>query len=179
MKDRPEVYIDLSAIAKGYAVDRVAALLEDEGFAHFMVEIGGEVKTAGSNPDGNGWRIALERPEGNRVVHDEVLTLSGIALATSGDYRNFREIEGERFGHTLDPRTGAPVTHGLAAVTVLHQQAVWADAYATAFMVLGAESGLQVASTLGIAARFVAREGGRTRETVAFARIAARAGGDF
>ena len=181
MKAHREVYIDLSAIAKGYAVDRLAALIERNGLEHFMVEIGGEIKLSGRNPGGTGWRIALERPDGDRIVPDEVLTLSDMALATSGNYRNFREIEGQRYGHTLDPRTGAPVMHRLAAVTVLHEDAVWADAYATALMVLGPESGTDLASNLGIAARFVLRNGGRTviYETPAYARIARGDGGGF
>jgi len=181
MKAHRDVYIDLSAIAKGYAVDRLAALIEHNGLEHFMVEIGGEIKLSGRNPGGTGWRIALERPDGDRIVPDEVLTLSDMALATSGNYRNFREIEGQRYGHTLDPRTGAPVTHRLAAVTVLHEDAVWADAYATALMVLGPESGPDLASNLGIAARFVLRDGGRTVicETPAYERIARGDSGGF
>ena len=178
-KAHREVYIDLSAIAKGYAVDRLAAILEQDSFEHFMVEIGGEIKLRGHNPGGTGWRIALERPDGDRIVPGEVLTLSDMALATSGNYRNFREIDGQRYGHTLDPRTGVPVTHQLAAVTVLHEDAVWADAYATALMVLGPESGPERASDLGIAARFISRDGGRTviRVTPAYARIARGDGG--
>ncbi len=181
MKAHRDVYIDLSAIAKGYAVDRLAALLHRDGFEHFMVEIGGEIKLSGHNPGGSGWRIALERPDGDRIVPDEVLTLSDMALATSGNYRNFREIDGQRYGHTLDPRTGAPVTHRLAAVTVLHEDAVWADAYATAFVVLGPENGLAVASDLGIAARFILRDGGRAvnQETTAYARMARGVGDDY
>ncbi len=181
MKAHRDIYIDLSAIAKGYAVDRLAALLQRDGFEHFMVELGGEIKLSGHNPGGSGWRIALERPDGDRIVPDEVLTLSDMALATSGNYRNFREIDGQRYGHTLDPRTGAPVTHRLAAVTVLHEDAVWADAYATALMVLGPESGPDLASGLGIAARFILWDGKGTviRETPAYAHIGRDVGGDY
>jgi len=150
------VEIDLSAIAKGYAVDRVAAALEDAGADRYMVEVGGEIRARGSNRQGEPWRLAVERPTttASRTVQ-RILPLSDGALATSGDYRNFYEIDGRRYSHTLDPRTGAPVTHSLASVSVLAPDCAAADAWATAFMVLGPEAGHTLAEARNIAALFL------------------------
>lgn len=142
------VTADLSAIAKGWAVDEVAQLLRDRGMENFMVEIGGEVVTGGETPRG-AWRIGIERPQlDNGRGVQSVVELSDIGMATSGDYRNYREHEGRRVSHTIDARTGRPIEHGLASVTVLHPECAMADAYATALNVLGPEEGMALAERL-------------------------------
>lgn len=161
VKAEPRLHIDLSAIAKGFAVDRVAAVLSAEGVADFMVEIGGEVAARGRNGRGQVWRIGVERPEDEgRAVHT-VVALADTALATSGDYRNFRLHDGVRLSHTIDPRLGRPITHDLASVSVVHPSCMTADALATAFEVLGPGPGLELADRLDIAALFLVREEGR------------------
>jgi thiamine biosynthesis lipoprotein len=158
-KGHPSLEVDLSAIAKGFGVDRVAEALEGAGFADFLVEVGGEVRAAGERPGGGPWRLAIERPEPDgRAVH-AVVELSGRAMATSGDYRSFYEEGGERLTHIVDPRLGRPVSHGLASVSVLHDEAALADAWATAITVLGPEEGLRVAAAEGLAAYLIVRTG--------------------
>ena len=151
----PELYLDLSAIAKGYAVDQVAILLEKYGMLDYMIEIGGELSLRGHNINDQPWRIAVEKPaEGNRMIQ-KVLPLSDVSLATSGDYRNYFELEGVRFSHTIDPRTGKPITHKLASITILSDTTMKADALATALMVLGSEQGFELAEQQNIAALFI------------------------
>lgn len=149
--------IDLSAIAKGYAVDEVAALLSDHSIVHFLVEIGGELRVAGEKAPEVAWRLGIEQPSEQGRVVERVLELQDIGLATSGDYRNFYERDGVRISHTIDPRSGRPITHRLASVTVLHPQAMFADAWATALSVLGPEEGFQLAEREGLAALFLVR----------------------
>jgi thiamine biosynthesis lipoprotein len=134
------------------------------GFLHYMVEIGGEVRTRGERPDGTPWRIARESPQvGAREVL-RVVPLSDRAVASSGDYRNFFEFEGRRFSHTIDPRTGWPVEHGLGAASVVAEDCMSADAWATALMVLGPERGREAAEREGLAANLVLRDGDGFRE---------------
>lgn len=167
--------VDLSAIAKGHGSDRVAALLEAGGYRDYMVEIGGEVRVRGSNPEGEPWKIGVERPTGDaagsRAVQT-ILRVRDVGVATSGDYRNYWERDGVRFSHTIDPRTGRPITHKLASVTVIHpESAALADAWATALNVLGPDEGLALAERLGLAAYFLVRtaDGFEARSTTAFA----------
>ena len=157
-KDVASVRIDLSAFAKGYAVDVLAGLLEARALADFLVEIGGEMRLSGANGRGEDWAVAIESPlPGERAVH-RVLRLTDVAVATSGDYRNFFEVEGRRYSHTIDPRTGFPVAHRAAAVTVLADTAARADALATALLVMGPEAGLGFAEREGLAALFLLRD---------------------
>ena len=154
-KGLPELYFDLSAIAKGYAVDQVGLLLEKQGIADYMVEIGGELRLKGNNIDNKPWRIAIEKPiEGKRIIQ-KVLPLTNVSLATSGDYRNFFEVDGVRFSHTIDPRSGRPITHKLASITILSDTTIKADALATALMVLGPIEGYKIAEEEKIAALFI------------------------
>ena len=144
-KADPGLQIDLSAIAKGYAVDLAAEALERLGYRHYLVEVGGEVRAAGRRSDGNPWRIGVERPDSTgRSVH-RILRLSDTAVATSGNYRNFREADGRRFGHVLDPRTGRPTQNRVVSATVLDPSAMRADALATALLVLGEDEGMALA----------------------------------
>ncbi|MCX8049043.1 MAG: FAD:protein FMN transferase [Methylohalobius sp.] len=172
-KHKPELYVDLSAIAKGFAVDRLAEHLEYVGVQNYMVEIGGEVRVKGKSPRGEGWRIAVEKPQPKVRQIEKVLELSDIALATSGDYRNYFEVGGRRFSHTIDPRTGWPIAHRLAAVTVLCHTTMQADAMATALMVLGPEAGFVKAEQDEIPALFILRENGhfRQKSTSAFLKM--------
>jgi thiamine biosynthesis lipoprotein len=161
-KDRHALRCDLSAIAKGYAVDRVARELSRLGLADFMIEIGGEVRAAGRSADGEAWRIGIERPEFGRGGLWSAVALIDAAMATSGDYRNYYERDGVRISHTIDPRTGHPIAHRLASVTVIHPSCMTADALATALSVLGPEDGRELVEREGLAAYFLIRttEGG-------------------
>ena len=136
-KSRPGVEIYLSAIGKGYGVDRVARAIEGFGLRDYMVEIGGDLYTSGRNANGQTWQIGIETPDmrgGNAL---KVVGTSGLGMATSGDYRNYFEQDGTRYSHLIDPRTGRPVTHATTSATVLTENATLADAWATAMLILG------------------------------------------
>lgn len=158
------VQLDLSAVAKGYSVDRLAYYLKTQGVEHYLVEVGGELRGAGVKPDGQPWWVALEEvgDEMNAPAVGEpaslVLALHGLAVATSGDYRRYFELDGRRYSHTIDPRSGMPIANDLASVTVVHGQCMAADAWSTALTVLGADQGLALAERQGLAARFVTRD---------------------
>ena len=157
-KDKEGIYIDLSGIAKGYAVDKIAAYLDQLGVKNYMVEIGGEIKAKGVNHQNISWQIGIEKPVmGERSVQ-KVISLDNIAMATSGDYRNYFEKNGNYYSHTINPKTGRPVTHQLASVTVLHKIAMVADAIATALLVMGPEAGRQLAEQENWAALFILRD---------------------
>lgn len=157
------VSIDLCAIAKGYAVDAVSAWLSARGVSHHLVEIGGELRGEGVKPDGMPWWVELESPPAAHDVRavdaaeQTVVALHGLSVATSGDYRRYFDSGDRRYAHTLDPRTGYPVSHALASVTVLHRQCLMADALSTALTVLGPEAGMAFATQRGIAARMLLR----------------------
>ena len=144
VKQRPEVMLDCSAIAKGYGVDAVGRMLERQGVRSYMVEIGGEVRLRGCNPHGKNWNIGITKPQDDSLNTtsdiEQVLSITDIALATSGNYRNFYVKDGQKFAHTIDPRTGFPVQHNILSATVLARDCATADAFATAFMVLGLDS---------------------------------------
>ena len=156
-KQHPELMVDLSAIAKGYAVDRVAEQLDAAGISAYLVEIGGELRGLGYKQPDQPWRVAIERPYRDERTPLRVITLNQLALATSGDYRNYFVYDGRTYSHTIDPATGEPVTHDLTSVTVLDPSAMRADALATALLVLGPESGQQWAAQHQIAALFIQR----------------------
>jgi thiamine biosynthesis lipoprotein len=166
------VECDLSAVAKGFAVDEVARSLHELGFENFLVEIGGELRGAGVRLDGAAWRVAIEEPDAlGRRIH-RVVALRDAAMATSGDYRNYYELGGQRVSHTIDPRTGEPIRHRLASVTVIHAEAAEADALATALNVLGPQAGYSLAEAEGLTAYFLIRnpDGSfRTQMTQSFA----------
>lgn len=156
-KARADLYIDLSAWAKGYAADLLADVLVANGIANFLVEIGGEVRVQGLNSSGKEWAVAVEKPMPNGREVQTVLNISNTGLATSGDYRNYFEHDGSRYSHTIDPRTGRPVAHKLASVTVIHKSAARADGLATALLVLGPKDGPDLARKLGVEAIFLLR----------------------
>ncbi|HSI61371.1 MAG TPA: FAD:protein FMN transferase [Ideonella sp.] len=157
--------LDLSAIAKGFGVDEVARGLQQLGFDNHLVEVGGELRGSGLRPDGQPWWVDLQTPPDAAGLGPTRLALHGLAVATSGDYlRYFDDADGVRRSHTLDPRSGEPVAHGLASVSVLHAECMWADAWSTALTVLGPVKGLALAQRLGLAALFVERRGAAWRE---------------
>jgi len=156
-KNREALRCDLSAIAKGYAVDRVVDELDHLGLTDYMVEIGGEVSAVGTNAVGEAWRIGIELPETGTGGLWSAVALVDTAMATSGDYRNYYERDGVRISHTIDPRTGRPITHRLASVTVIHASCMTADALATALSVLGPEDGRELVEREGLAAFFLIR----------------------
>ena len=140
----PRMQLNLSAIAKGYGVDVVADYLEANEQQNFLVEVGGEIRAKGKK-GGRDWLIGIEKPEKDRAGVKEIIRLPDYAMATSGDYRNYKETDGSRYSHTLDPRTGKPITHNLASVTVLAPTCMEADAWATTLNVLGATQALSLA----------------------------------
>lgn len=148
--------VDLSAIAKGYGVDVLAALLEEAGAERWLVEIGGELRARGANARGVPWQVGIEVPDtARRGLAREAIGLESGAVATSGDYRNFFTVGGVRYSHTIDPASGRPVTHDVASVTVVHPSAMWADGWATALNVLGAERGLPIAEDRDLPVSFI------------------------
>jgi thiamine biosynthesis lipoprotein len=163
-KESPGVYVDLSAFAKGHAVDEVAALLDARALPDYLVEIGGEMRMRGTNARGELWAIAVETPDREGRSIQTVMRLTDSAMATSGDYRNFFEHDGRFYSHTIDPRTGYPVTHNGASVTVVADTAAFADAAATALLVLGPDAGMKLAERESIAAYFLLRLGSEFEE---------------
>ncbi len=158
-KAEPELEINLSGIAKGFAVDRLAAYLEAADCRSYLVEVGGELRAKGHSPRGRPWRIGVEKPDARHKAVHRTVSLEQGAIATSGNYRNFFQAEGTLFSHIIDPRSGAPVEHGLASVTVIAPTTMEADALSTALMVLGPEAGAELAERLGLAALFVVKDG--------------------
>ena len=140
-KDIPNLQIDCGAIAKGYAVDRIAKLLSDKGCQNYMVEIGGEVVVKGNNDKGEKWKIGINKPTQHALPTEEdlqtLLSLTNCGIATSGNYRNFYIKDGKKYAHSIDPKTGYPVQHSLLSATVITQSCAKSDALATAFMVMG------------------------------------------
>jgi thiamine biosynthesis lipoprotein len=172
-KDVADLMIDMSAIGKGYAADRVAALLTSLGFDSYLVEVGGELKIRGINASGEPWAIGIEAPlPGARKPHT-IVRLTDTAMATSGDYRNFFEADGQLYSHTIDTRTGRPVSHTLASVTVVDKNGWRADALATALLVMGPEEGMAFAERENMAVLMLIRtdDGIEERQTAAFAKL--------
>ncbi|WP_425045206.1 FAD:protein FMN transferase [Primorskyibacter sp. S87] len=160
-KAEASVGINLSAIAKGYGIDAVASTLQTAGVENYMVEIGGDLVTRGENDKGEAWRIGIERPDPAAQGVQLIVPVSDRGMATSGDYRNFFEQDGVRYSHIIDPTTGRPITHRTTSVTVLADDAMMADAWATAMLALGQKRGLEIAEANKLAVFFISRaEGG-------------------
>lgn len=157
-KSDGQVGVNLSAIAKGYGIDAVAAALRKAGIDNYMVEIGGDLVTRGTNQYGEHWRIGVEQPRRGAKTVQLVLPLTNLGLATSGDYRNFFEVAGVRYSHILDATTGRPVSHRTNSVTVVAPNAMLADAWATAMLALGEQAGLKIANRHGLAVFFISRD---------------------
>ncbi|WP_244507239.1 FAD:protein FMN transferase [Pseudomonas panipatensis] len=164
VRKRHAVHLDLAGIAKGFGVDQLARCLDQHSVEHYLVSIDGELRARGHKPDGQAWTIAIEKPLAG--VRDALgaLEIADAALATSGDYRHFREQDGRRYSHTIDPRRAAPLSEGLASVSVLAPSCMLADAWATALMVLGPEQGPALACQRGMDALFLLRDGEQIRQ---------------
>ena len=160
-KDIPNLYIDLSTTAKGYGVDVVAELIEANGITNYLVEIGGEMRLRGFKHTGELWAIAIEKPifdpSGEHRAVQQVIIPKDNAVATSGDYRNYFETDGQRFSHIIDPDTGKPINHNLVSVTVIAPSSMTADGLSTTLMVMGAEQGMAFAAKNDLAALFVSK----------------------
>ncbi|WP_419246545.1 FAD:protein FMN transferase [Serratia sp. NFX21] len=151
VKSIPELYVDLSSIAKGYGVDVIAQYLQSQQVKNYMVDIGGEVRTRGHNGEKKPWRIAIERPTAGMEQKAQLVIQPGeMSIATSGDYRNYFEQDGVRYSHTIDPVTGKPIHHHLVSVTVLSPTCMAADGLSTGLNVLGPERGMALANLMGI-----------------------------
>ena len=164
-KDRADLYIDVSAIAQGFAADRLAEYLESLGVGHYLVDTSGELRVKGRNAQGQLWRIAIEKPSPGERAAERIIPLTDTGIVTSGNYRNFFDLDGQRYSHIMDPKTGRPVRHELASVTVIDPSATFADAMATALLVLGPEQGFRLAEEQGLAAFFIAIHGDEFVET--------------
>lgn len=160
LRKTADVYVDLSGIAKGYAVDKVADYLDSIGVTSYFIEVGGELRIRGYKPGNQSWVPAIEKPVDTAPQVHNIFYARGepIAVAGSGDYRNYFEADGVHYSHEIDPGTGKPITHDLAGVYVIDSTAARADALATAFMVMGAERGFALAEDLGLAVYFVTRD---------------------
>jgi thiamine biosynthesis lipoprotein len=175
-KAAPDVAVDFSSVAKGFAADEISELLASLGATIHLVALGGDVKTAGAGADGCGWRMGVEDPRGEGRLVAHVVTLTGQALSTSGDARNFRTgADGRRYGHIIDPRTGRPAAGALASVSVIHDSCAASSALGTGLFVLGADAGYALAVRHHLACLFLVRDGDglAQRATLEFARFVA------
>ncbi len=178
----PEVTCDLSGIAKGYGVDRVSDWLDEVGYINHVVEVGGEIRAGGGNRSGRPWRIAVERPLTGVREFQRIVPLRDLAMATSGDYRNYYEQDGVRYSHIIDPRSRRPIRHRLASVSVVEQFCMQADALATGLLVLGEEEGYAVARENDLAVLFLVRQPDGSfaeRATPKFQSLLGATGGEF
>lgn len=154
----PNLYVDLSTIAKGYAVDQVAELLQTHKIHNFLVEIGGEMRVSGIKATGITWKIAIEKPEAEQRAVQEIISIGDNAVATSGDYRIYYEQDGVRYSHLINPNTGYPITHNVVSVTVIHPSSMTADGLATALIVMGKDKALALAKKYNIAVLLITKE---------------------
>lgn len=150
--------LDFSGIAKGFGVDLAADWLLRAGVRSFLIEVGGELRGEGVKPDGQPWWVDVEIPPGT-AARPLRAALHGLSIATSGDYRRWLDVDGKRYAHTLDPRSGRPIANGVHSVTVLHRSCMLADAWATALTVLGPAQGIAIADAQGLAAHMIADDG--------------------
>lgn len=157
-KSIANLYVDLSTIAKGYAVDQIAELLKTHDIQNYLVEIGGEMRVAGVKGSGIAWRIAIEKPQAEQRSVQEIISVGDNAVATSGDYRIYYEQDGVRYSHLIDPSTGYPITHNVVSVTVIHPSSMTADGLATALIVMGKEKALALAKQYDIAVLLITKE---------------------
>ena len=177
VKENPATMLDCSAIAKGFGCDEVARALEAKGVTNYMVEIGGEIVAKGQNDKGKSWAIGINKPvedaTGEENGIQDIIRISNGAMATSGNYRNFRYIDGKKVAHTIDPRTGYPANHSLLSATVIAADCATADALATAFMVMGVEKALAYCEKNSIDALFIYSDSTnnlQVKETISFSK---------
>ena len=155
LKQKKGVVLNLSALAKGYGIDRIASLLKMQGIERFLVEIGGDLIASGTNRHGKPWSIGIEVPNYERRTVQSIVKIYDQAMATSGNYKNFFQKDGIRYSHIIDPKTGSPVQHNTVSATVLAQNAMFADGWATAMLAMGIENGMKIANNYGIAVFFI------------------------
>jgi len=169
-KSIPDLYVDLSTIAKGYGVDVVADFIESQGFVNYLVEIGGEMRLKGTKQSGQPWHVAIEKPVSNERVIQQIIAPQDNAVATSGDYRIYFEDNGVRYSHIIDPHTGKPIDHKLVSVTVIHPSSMTADGLSTAMMVMGAEKAYEFAKQHNLAVYLISKtdDGFKEQATVQF-----------
>lgn len=168
LRKPPAVKVDVSSVAQGYSVEKISQVLERQGIRNYLVEIGGELKAAGHKPDGQPWRIAVEKPLPGEQRMMKVLTMpkqQPLAVMTSGTYRHYFDVDGRRYSHILDARNGRPVTHDLVAVTVLHDNPTVADAWSTALLCVGQEEGMRIADAEQLKVLFVQQQAEQLLET--------------
>ncbi|WDE04442.1 FAD:protein FMN transferase [Thalassomonas viridans] len=169
-KALPSLYVDLSTIAKGYGVDKVAELVEANGYQNYLVEIGGEMRLKGFKHNGSLWHVAIEKPITTERAVQQIIVPKDNAVATSGDYRIYFEADGQRFSHIIDPDTGKPINHKLVSVTVIHPSSMTADGLSTAMMVMGEKQAMTFAEENDLAALFIVKteDGFEQQSTVKF-----------
>jgi thiamine biosynthesis lipoprotein len=166
-KKIPTLKIDLSSIAQGYSVEKIAGLLEEQGIKNYLVEIGGELQTRGNKPDGTAWRVAVEKPISSERTMHKVVTINGsepLAVMTAGTYRHYFDLNGKRYSHILDAKKGIPVDHTTVSVTVIHNNPTEADAWDTALLCMGRQAGMEVANKAGISVLFIEQQGKEFKE---------------
>ncbi|MDG1462613.1 MAG: FAD:protein FMN transferase [Gammaproteobacteria bacterium] len=166
-KQHVKTAIDLSAIAKGYAIDQLALLLDAKNIDSWLIEVGGEIRTRGKKPDFTSWKVAIEKPLSESRSMQNIISLNDAAIATSGDYRNFFEYKNVRYSHTINPTTGWPVPSNIGSVSVVTESAMYADSLATALLVLGHEKALKLSNDKGFAISMTIRDdAGELREVI-------------
>lgn len=164
IKTHPDLYVDLSTIAKGYGVDRLAEILEQHNIRDYLVEVGGEMRLSGKKSNGKDWRVAIEKPLTKERAVERIISVGNNAVATSGDYRNYYENDGIRYSHLINPNTGKPITHNLVSVTVVHPSSMTADGLATALNVMGKKNALILAEKNDLAVLLITKESDGFRE---------------
>lgn len=158
-KDLPELYVDLSTVGEGYAADHLARLMGQEGISRYLVSVGGALSSRGMNAEGRPWRVAIQKPTDKENAVQAIVDINGHGISTSGSYRNYYELDGQRISHVIDPQTGRPITHKLVSVTVIAPTALEADAWDTGLMVLGPERAKEVVREQGLAVYMIMKEG--------------------
>ncbi|CAH6661331.1 FAD:protein FMN transferase ApbE [Pseudocitrobacter vendiensis] len=158
-KDLPELYVDLSTVGEGYAADHLARLMGMEGISRYLVSVGGALSSRGMNAEGRPWRVAIQKPTDKENAVQAIVDINGHGISTSGSYRNYYELDGQRISHVIDPQTGRPITHKLVSVTVIAPTALEADAWDTGLMVLGPEKAKEVVREQGLAVYMIMKEG--------------------
>ncbi|AJJ20767.1 MULTISPECIES: FAD:protein FMN transferase ApbE [Yersinia] len=156
-KDLPDLYVDLSTMGEGYGVDQLVNLMMRKGITNYLVSVGGAVSTRGVNGQGQPWRVAIQQPTDKENAVQALVDLQGYSISTSGSYRNYFELKGQRYSHVLDPVTGRPINHKLVSATVIATSALEADGWDTGLMVLGTEKALKLAEEKGLAVYLITK----------------------
>ena len=158
-KSIPDLFVDLSTVGEGYAADHLARLMTEEGISRYLVSVGGALVSRGMNADGQPWRVAIQKPTDRENAVQAIVDINGHGISTSGSYRNYYELDGQRISHVIDPQTGRPITHKLVSVTVIASTALEADGWDTGLMVLGPQKAQQVVREQGLAVYMIMKEG--------------------